>query len=83
MKHLLKALIRVYSVAISPLSGPHCRFHPTCSAYATQALEAHGALKGSILALRRVLKCHALYRGPLIDPVPPGPNHVPNSSLSD
>lgn len=70
-KNIMKALVRGYSYAVSPLLGPNCRYHPTCSAYAVEAIEAHGALRGGYLAIRRVLKCHPWGRGPFIDPVPP------------
>jgi putative membrane protein insertion efficiency factor len=65
----LLALLRVYRVAISPALGPACRFEPTCSVYAQQAIERLGAVKGSTLALRRLLRCHPFSRGGL-DPVP-------------
>ena len=66
---LLKGLVRVYSYAVSPLMGANCRFHPTCSAYAVEAIDRHGAIKGVFMALRRILKCHPWHKGPLIDPV--------------
>ncbi|MEE4381475.1 MAG: membrane protein insertion efficiency factor YidD [Pseudomonadales bacterium] len=69
MKAVLLFLLRVYRRWLSPLLGPHCRFHPTCSAYAVEAIERHGALRGSALALRRVLRCHPLHPGGF-DPVP-------------
>ncbi|ELQ6135342.1 membrane protein insertion efficiency factor YidD [Cronobacter dublinensis] len=69
---LLIALIRVYQRFISPLLGPHCRFHPTCSQYGIEALRRFGVLKGSWLTVKRVLKCHPLNPGG-DDPVPPGP----------
>ena len=50
--------VRAYRIFGSPIVGMHCRFQPTCSAYAMEALERHGALKGSWLALRRIAKCH-------------------------
>lgn len=67
---LLVLLIRGYQVAISPLLGPRCRFYPSCSAYAVEALRTHGALRGSWLAGRRLLRCHPWNPGGL-DPVPP------------
>lgn len=70
-KKLLKALVKVYSYAVSPLLGANCRFHPTCSAYAAEAIDRHGALKGGFLALRRILKCHPWHKGPMLDPVVP------------
>lgn len=74
MRWLLIAMVRLYQRLVSPLlnlvSGPRCRFHPTCSAYAVQALEHHGAVRGSVLAARRVMRCHPLNEGGF-DPVPP------------
>ena len=66
----LRGLISVYARLISPLMGPKCRFHPTCSAYAVQALERHGPLAGLWLVSRRILACHPWSRRPGIDPVP-------------
>ena len=62
--------VHAYRLLISPWLGPNCRFQPTCSAYALEALETHGALKGSWLALRRIVRCHPL-GGSGYDPVPP------------
>ena len=62
--------VRLYQAALSPLLGGHCRYHPTCSEYAVEALTTHGALWGSWLILRRVLRCHPL-GGAGYDPVPP------------
>ena len=72
MKGLLLALIRVYRASISPLRPPCCRFIPTCSAYAVEAVEKYGAWKGGWLALRRVLRCNPFHRQKSIqyDPVP-------------
>jgi putative membrane protein insertion efficiency factor len=69
MRHLLMAIVRFYRTAISPLTPPSCRYDPTCSAYALEALEKHGGLKGGWLALRRILRCHPLGRSG-IDNVP-------------
>jgi putative membrane protein insertion efficiency factor len=62
-------LIRAYQLALSPLLGRHCRYHPTCSAYAREAIEKHGLLKGVSLGARRLLRCHPFHAGG-IDPVP-------------
>ncbi|MBR0567684.1 membrane protein insertion efficiency factor YidD [Azoarcus sp. L1K30] len=70
MRWLLRGLIRGYQLFISPLLGPRCRFYPTCSHYALEAIDTHGALKGSWLALRRLLRCHPWSAGG-VDPVPP------------
>ncbi len=69
MKRLLIALIRFYQRAISPHTPGCCRFTPTCSAYAAEAIERFGALKGSALALWRILRCNPFCRGGY-DPVP-------------
>lgn len=69
-QHLLVGLIRVYQVALSPFVGNQCRFTPTCSQYAREAVEQHGALKGSWMAIRRVSRCHPWHPGGH-DPVPP------------
>ena len=65
----LVLLVRGYQVAISPLLPPACRYYPTCSHYAVEALERHGAWRGSWLALRRILRCHPFRPGGY-DPVP-------------
>lgn len=70
MKKGILFLIRAYSYAISPLLGANCRFHPTCSAYAAQAVDRHGVVKGLFLAVRRMIKCHPWHRGSFHDPVP-------------
>ena len=71
MKHLLLALIRFYRRRVSPLSPPRCRFIPTCSQYAQEAVEKYGAVKGSALAARRLSHCHPIYKGgKIFDPVP-------------
>ncbi|MDN7240170.1 membrane protein insertion efficiency factor YidD [Planococcus sp. N028] len=63
MKTVLLKLIRFYQRFISPLSPPSCRFYPTCSHYGIEAVEKHGALKGTYLAIRRILKCHPFHKG--------------------
>jgi putative membrane protein insertion efficiency factor len=70
----LTAPIRLYKRYLSPLLPPACRFEPTCSAYAIQAIETHGPLKGSVLAVRRLLRCHPIHwlgGSEGFDPVPP------------
>ncbi|MBS0625057.1 MAG: membrane protein insertion efficiency factor YidD [Verrucomicrobia bacterium] len=63
MKTIVLFLIRVYQAAISPFVGHCCRFFPTCSEYALECVEKHGALKGSWLAFKRVMKCHPFHKG--------------------
>lgn len=68
-RRLLAALIRGYQAAISPLLPPSCRFHPSCSQYALEAVTRHGAVRGSWLAARRLARCHPFHPGGY-DPVP-------------
>ena len=70
MKKLLLAIIRFYQRAISPLFPARCRFNPTCSAYALEAIHKYGAIKGGWLALKRFLRCHPFYKGDPYAPVP-------------
>lgn len=70
MQKLLTLLIHGYRYLISPLLGNHCRFYPSCSHYALDAIQHHGALKGSWLAGTRLLRCHPWHPGGY-DPVPP------------
>jgi len=63
MKKILIGLIRLYRKHISPRKKPCCRFYPTCSQYSMEALEKYGALKGSYLSVRRILKCHPFNKG--------------------
>jgi hypothetical protein len=72
MRHLAVLLIRLYQWTLSPLIGPACRFHPTCSRYALEAIERFGVVRGSWLALRRLGRCHPWHPGGF-DPVPAGP----------
>ncbi|MEZ5585031.1 MAG: membrane protein insertion efficiency factor YidD [Candidatus Competibacteraceae bacterium] len=69
MGKILTGVLRIYQWFISPLLGPHCRFHPTCSQYAIEAIAQQGPARGSWLALKRVLRCHPWHPGG-IDPVP-------------
>jgi len=69
MKKLLLIFIKFYQYFISPLTGQTCRYYPTCSAYAREAIEKHGSLKGSALAIKRILRCHPFHAGGF-DPVP-------------
>ena len=70
MKSLLVFLIRFYRGAVSPNRMPCCRFTPTCSAYALEAIEKYGAVKGGYLAIRRILRCHPFSKKSGYDPVP-------------
>lgn len=70
MKWLLIGFVRAYQLLVSPLLGPTCRYYPSCSAYAVQALQVHGAVKGTWLAVRRLLRCHPWSPGG-VDHVPP------------
>lgn len=63
MTWLLTRLIRLYQITISPLLGPSCRYHPSCSSYAMTSLQKHGALRGSWLAVRRLGRCHPFTDG--------------------
>jgi len=69
MRKILVALVRAYQYVLSPYFGHQCRFTPTCSHYAIEAIERHGALRGSWQALRRLLRCHPWHPGGF-DPVP-------------
>lgn len=69
MKYILKVIIRGYQLFISPVIGSSCRFYPSCSHYALEAIEKHGALRGSWMAVRRIGRCNPWHEGG-IDPVP-------------
>ena len=70
MKRLLLSLIRFYQKHISPAFPARCRYSPTCSRYAYEAITKYGALKGGYLALKRFLRCHPFHKGDYFDPVP-------------
>lgn len=69
MKKLLILFINFYQYFVSPLTGQNCRYYPSCSAYALEAVTKHGSLKGTALAAKRVLRCHPFHAGGF-DPVP-------------
>ncbi|MFL6673539.1 MAG: membrane protein insertion efficiency factor YidD [Massilia sp.] len=73
MKTLLVWLLRGYQLLLSPLMGQNCRFYPTCSNYAIEALRTHGVARGGLLAVRRICRCHPWNAGG-VDPVPPAGN---------
>lgn len=70
MKRILLAMIRFYRRSVSPATPPSCRFTPTCSAYAYEAITKYGCLKGGWLAVRRLMRCNPFYKGSPYDPVP-------------
>ena len=70
MKGFLLRMIGFYRRHISPHTPPSCRFHPTCSAYAYEAISKYGAGKGLFLAIKRLLRCHPFHKGDHYDPVP-------------
>ena len=70
MKKILLALIRFYRKNISPMHPGKCRFSPTCSQYALEAIEKYGALKGGLLTVWRLLRCNPFNKGDYFDPVP-------------
>ncbi|WP_349617304.1 membrane protein insertion efficiency factor YidD [Azotobacter salinestris] len=78
MRKLALAAIQFYRYAISPLMANHCRFHPSCSCYAQQAISTHGLLRGGWLSLRRLGRCHPWNPGGY-DPVPPIKTSRPSS----
>jgi putative membrane protein insertion efficiency factor len=69
MRTLMMGTIRAYQLIVSPMLGAHCRFYPSCSCYTHTAIERHGALRGMLLGIRRLLRCHPFAEGGY-DPVP-------------
>jgi putative membrane protein insertion efficiency factor len=69
VKAIALALIRLYQLTLSPLLGTQCRFHPTCSVYAQEAIAKYGLFRGAALGIRRLLRCHPFHAGG-VDPVP-------------
>ncbi len=69
MKFVLLFFVRAYQLVLSPFLGTHCRFQPSCSCYAQDALKTHGALRGSLLVFKRLLRCHPFAKAGF-DPVP-------------
>lgn len=70
---LMIGVVKVYQVTLSPLLGPRCRYWPSCSSYTVEALQVHGPIRGGLMALRRIARCHPGCEGG-IDPVPDGPS---------
>lgn len=75
ISRVLRLIIKSYKLALSPVLPPSCRFYPTCSDYASGAIEAHGPVSGVILAVKRLLRCHPYNPGGY-DPVPPSTLHL-------
>ena len=82
MKRLIKICIRGYQLIISPIIGQRCRFQPTCSSYALEAVEEHGVIKGTYLGMKRVLRCHPWGSGGY-DPVPSTSGHNSANNQSE
>lgn len=82
MKHILILFVRGYQVMISPYFPSSCRYSPTCSHYAIDALRTHGSIKGSWLAMKRILRCHPWAEGGH-DPVPPKQTNANASNLPE
>jgi len=82
MKQIALILVTFYRNAISPLMPPHCRFHPTCSSYAEEAIQHYGIARGSLLTLRRLSKCHPWHEGGY-DPVPGTDTHPTHTHPKD
>lgn len=74
MRLVLKFVIRMYQLTLSPMFGPRCRFYPSCSHFGMEAIDKHGALRGSWLTMKRIGRCHPFHEGGF-DPVP-CPKHL-------
>lgn len=72
---LMIGLVKLYQLTLSPLLGPRCRYWPSCSSYAVEAIRVHGPLKGGLMAAHRIARCHPGCEGGL-DPVPGGPSEA-------
>ena len=83
MKKLLLWLIGFYRRSISPYTPPSCRFTPTCSAYAEEAISRYGVLRGGKLAAKRLCRCNPFYKGDFYDPVPTLDKETPRSSKEE
>ncbi|WP_162100806.1 membrane protein insertion efficiency factor YidD [Latilactobacillus sakei] len=82
MQKILIALVRFYQIGISPFLPPSCRYYPTCSSYMIQAIQKHGAIKGLIMGIGRILRCHPFVKGGY-DPVPDHFTVFRNKSVND
>ncbi|MFL2080845.1 membrane protein insertion efficiency factor YidD [Latilactobacillus sakei] len=82
MQKILIALVRFYQTGISPFLPPSCRYYPTCSSYTIQAIQKHGAIKGLIMGIGRILRCHPFVKGGY-DPVPEHFTVFRNKSVND
>jgi uncharacterized protein len=82
MRKPLKWLIRLYQLTLSPFVGQHCRFHPSCSHYAMEAIDSHGSLRGSVLTIKRLCRCHPWHPGG-IDLVPDPPEKTHRQARTD
>ena len=82
MRKLILGLIKLYQYTLSPLLGSNCRFHPTCSAYAVEAIDKYGVVRGGYLSLRRLIKCHPFHSGGF-DPVPDSKRLSKHDGLTD
>jgi len=82
MKRLIIVFIQIYQKILSPLLGPRCCYYPSCSQYAREAIDTHGAVKGSWLAIKRISRCHPLAEGGH-DPVPELKNNIKSSPVKN